>query len=177
MKLTFEEKFFARVRKDSANGCWLWKGHIKRDGYGLFHHQGRVAFAHRTSWTLHRGEIPKGMFVCHTCDVPACVNPDHLFLGTPGINAEDARQKGRFFGQRLGRTLSPGQVQQIRLLLAEDKMYMTEIARQFGVCSTTIRNIKFGRIWAHLPWPEEKVPASASKQGTQAQPESGSGTV
>ena len=83
---------------------------------------------------------------------------------------------------RLGRKLTPHQVQQIRLLLAEDKMYMTEIARQFGVSAVTIRSIKFGQIWAHLPWPEEKalpatesperLPATASGEGAAAEPES-----
>jgi len=178
MKLTFEEKFFARVQKGSVNGCWLWKGYLNPGGYGMVLCRGRMALAHRVSWTLHRGEIPEGMLICHICDVRACVNPEHLFLGTPGTNAADARRKGRLFRPRFGAKLTPDQVQQIRLLLDRDKMYMTEIARQFGVSSTTIRAIKFGQIWTHIPWPEEKaLPASASDQSTQAQPESGSGTV
>ena len=155
MKLSVTEKFMARVHK-TPDGCWQWKGAISPGGYGLFLFNGRRIFAHRASWILHRGEIPVALLVCHTCDVRYCVNPSHLFLGTPAMNAADARRKGRTSrGERKNSKLTADQVQQIRRLLMEDKMYMTEIGRQFGVASTTISSIKQGKIWVHLPWPDD----------------------
>ncbi|HMC32712.1 MAG TPA: HNH endonuclease [Candidatus Angelobacter sp.] len=115
--------------------------------------QGKRGAAHRIAWMLFRGEIPAAMFVCHTCDIPACVNPDHLFLGTPAMNAADARRKGRIRqGERISAAkLTTVQVQQVLALLAEDRMYMTEIARQFGVCVSTISGIRSGRLWRIFP--------------------------
>ena len=155
MKLTPGEKFLVKVRQDPATGCWLWTGYRTADGYGMANLQGKRGAAHRIAWMLFRGEIPAAMFVCHTCDIPACVNPDHLFLGTPAMNAADARRKGRIRqGERISAAkLTTVQVQQVLALLAEDRMYMTEVARQFGVCVSTISGIRSGRLWAHIPRP------------------------
>ncbi len=73
-------------------GCWLWTGYVER--YGVFH---RVK-AHRAAWTFYKGEIPQGKRVLHHCDVPSCVNPEHLFLGTLRDNTQDSIKKGRFRG-------------------------------------------------------------------------------
>lgn len=76
--------------------CWLWTGSVfKSSGYGACWVDPRTIGAHRASWIAHFGEIPEGMFVCHRCDVPLCVRPDHLFLGTPADNTRDMQQKGR----------------------------------------------------------------------------------
>ena len=81
------------------SGCWLWTAStMSRGGYGkMTVEQGeqQCTGAHRVSWMLHKGEIPKGMWVLHRCDVPACVNPDHLFLGDVVDNNRDAIEKGR----------------------------------------------------------------------------------
>lgn len=79
------------------NGCWIWnKAVIKSTGYGRMGMQdGSVDYAHRAAWKIFKGEIPKGLFVCHTCDVRKCVNPDHLFLGLPRDNIMDSLKKGR----------------------------------------------------------------------------------
>ena len=82
-----------------GNGCWLWPGAVNNKGYGMFQTQttGHVKFktTHRLAWELTNGPIPVGLFVCHTCDVPSCVNPAHLWLGTNQANIMDAVRKGR----------------------------------------------------------------------------------
>jgi hypothetical protein len=83
------DSFWNKVNKTS--GCWIWTA-ANKDGYGRYSNSG---YAHRISWEMHFGKIPAGMFVCHKCDNPPCVNPDHLFLGTNQDNVNDMRAKGR----------------------------------------------------------------------------------
>ena len=90
------KRFWERVRK--SEGCWVWFGYCTRYGYGMF--QARAVshhplYAHRVSWLLAFGAIPKGLHVLHRCDNPACVRPDHLFLGTQRDNNDDRDRKGR----------------------------------------------------------------------------------
>jgi len=97
---TLEERFWAKVKTDGA--CWLWQGAVTgSQGYGQFrgksHHP---EMAHRVSWELAHGPLPDGKWVLHRCDVPRCVRPDHLYLGTPWDNAQDSREAGRIRGVR-----------------------------------------------------------------------------
>lgn len=75
--------------------CWLWTGRLNRSTYGTVTIGGRLVLAHRASWALFRGPVPLGVGVLHHCDIPTCVNPEHLFLGTPKANAVDSSNKHR----------------------------------------------------------------------------------
>lgn len=112
------KRFLAKVEK--SKGCWIWQGSCWKNGYGCIQHQGRRQKAHRVAYQLLIGPIPGGLFVCHTCDIPSCVRPEHLFLGTARDNTCDAIAKGRIIPivhsketrERIaawhrGRTLSP----------------------------------------------------------------------
>jgi HNH endonuclease len=90
-----EQRFWLKVRK--STDCWLWTGTVAPDGYGIFATSGRTSVrAHRFSWALANGRtIPEGLLVLHSCDVPLCVNPEHLRIGTHADNMTDKRSHGR----------------------------------------------------------------------------------
>ena len=137
-------RFWAKVAP--SGDCWLWQGAtFPRNGYGSFSvaagkPRGHQAphYAHRVAWELANGAIPAGQHVLHSCDVPACVNPAHLFLGTHRNNMEDAARKGRLHVSRPnGRTVSDESVSQIRALAASG-VRRADLARQFGVSKTFV---------------------------------------
>ena len=145
------ERFLAKVARDPSTGCWMWKGYVRPGSYALIAIGKKRVFAHRIAWRLFRGEIPEGMRVCHQCDVYGCVNPDHLFLGTPAENSSDMKRKGRSCqGEKhFNAKLNDEKVRAIRALLARGERIRV-IAASFGVSRTTIEHIKNGLIWRHV---------------------------
>jgi hypothetical protein len=98
-------RFWARVRR--GDGCWEWQGTRLPTGYGFagtsYDRLVGERYAHRIAYVMEHGTIPRGMCICHKCDNPACVRPDHLFLGTYQDNTRDAMRKGRFLGWKPAR--------------------------------------------------------------------------
>lgn len=88
-------RFLAKTIPEPNSGCWLWTG-SQAGEYGTFKFNGSTVRSHRFSYQAFHGVHPGALYVCHKCDTPACVNPDHLFLGTQEDNLRDARNKGRF---------------------------------------------------------------------------------
>lgn len=95
MKLDDIDRFWMYVNYDDPTGCWLWEGHVDNHGYGFFWMDSKHIKAHRSSYLLFIGDIPDGFDVCHKCDTPGCVRPDHLFAATHYDNMQDMVNKGR----------------------------------------------------------------------------------
>lgn len=149
---TLEDAFWRRVLTRDIDQCWEFVG-ASSDGYGRISFQGRLYSAHRVSWQLHNGtDIPEGMVICHTCDNPPCVNPRHLFLGTPADNVRDAISKGRIsFGEKHPMAkLSADDVKEIRRLFSNG-MSQVEIAKIYGKTQGAISNIIRRKIWKNMP--------------------------
>jgi len=143
----YEDRFWSKINK-SVTGCWEWFGSLDTSGYGLFRFQRRLVKAHRFSWQLVHGEIPKGLLVCHHCDNRRCVNPAHLFLGTNKDNMQDASSKRRWKKQRpCRRVLSNEQVKEIRTILNEGHRVGGKIARQYGITPTMVSYIRRNKSW------------------------------
>jgi hypothetical protein len=167
MKFTPRERFLAKVCPESSSGCWLWRGQVRADGYGLVRFERKVHLAHRLAWKFFRGEIAPGLVVCHKCDVRGCVNPEHLFLGTMMDNVKDMMEKGRSLHGEKHRSakLTAEQVRRIKTMLAEDLLRVSDIAREYGVTHRTIACIARGTSWRHV-----KLPTAAIQSGAVEQP-------
>jgi hypothetical protein len=151
-----QERFWNWVEKTSE--CWLWKGAPNTTGYGQMSvvRSGKRApmLAHRLSFEYAHGPIPNGLFVCHACDKPACVRPDHLFLGDQTVNMRDMMKKGR--GRPGGdvkgrhtnhkRKLTPEAVRDMR----SSKEPSSLLAKKYGVSVSTVNAIRARIYWKHL---------------------------
>lgn len=142
----FEMNFSKRNRR----GCWEWRGRVYRR-YGTFSCKDGDVRAHRLSYRIYRGPIPEGLFVCHRCDNPICVNPDHLFLGTPADNCRDMISKGRakfYFG--ISSTMQVLTAEQVMIIRASNEP-RSVFAERYGVGCSTITSAATGVSWKHLP--------------------------
>jgi hypothetical protein len=102
VRMNLVEKFWSRVAMIPFHECWEWNGARTSSGYGSFKFKGKRYVASRASWEIHFGQVPSGLYVCHHCDNPGCVRPDHLFIGTSSDNMLDASSKGRLHNQFVG---------------------------------------------------------------------------
>lgn len=141
----------ARRTQIAESGCWLWIGtRDPKTGYGALRIGKKMMKAHRVSWDLYNGPIPDGLKVLHQCDVPNCINPDHLFLGTQLDNVRDMIAKGRkssHAGELNGRAkLTAEQAAEIKLATGS----LHEIARRYGVGKSIVGYIRSGQNWKHL---------------------------
>jgi len=136
MKITtkIKERFFVKVKKTS--GCWHWIASKNDCGYGQFKLNNKVLKAHRVSWIIHNGNIPRGFCVLHKCDNPVCVNPKHLWLGTRFDNNKDRMKKGRSFFK-----LSKRNIKIIRSVYSQGKLTQKFLAKIFYVNQSEISRI------------------------------------
>ena len=162
------DRFWVKVKK--TDSCWLWRGATNSRGYGRINRDGRYqsfVAAHRIAWELTYGPIPPGMGVCHRCDVPLCVRPDHLFLGTHADNMRDmaAKRRGtlgdrnpvRLYPERVQRgetcswsKLTEDQVRAIRSRYVPRKVTLQMLADEYGVTDMVIHKIIRRKSWAHV---------------------------
>ena len=134
------KRFWKYVDKRGSDECWEWTGGLKENRYGHFSLKGKTYRAHRVSWAIaHRTwPIPKGRYICHTCDNPTCVNPNHLYLGTPASNMQDRSP------------LSPEDVREIRYLRKFEAYSYEQLSYKFNVIKRTIRNICKYKSWSNV---------------------------
>lgn len=141
-------RFWPKVKK--TEGCWIWKAAYDKGGYGRFCYKSKAERAHRVSWELHNGLIPKELCVLHKCDVRGCVNPNHLFLGTRVDNIKDMDNKGRrvsLKGNKNGNSkLNEEKVKSIRQLFLKGHS-KSKLALKFGVTSQMISRIVRNKNW------------------------------
>jgi hypothetical protein len=148
-RIPIDQKIHNNVVKIPESGCWIWIGTLTPYGYGRTT-LGRNAGinAHRASYELKHGPIPKGMMALHHCDVRCCVNPDHIFLGTQQDNMADKVCKNRQAnGVKHGMSkLTEEQAREAKFGNAKP----TELAKKFNCSATIIRQIRGGMYWKHL---------------------------
>lgn len=158
------KRMIQHIEINKISGCWEWAG-SKWKGYGRMIIGSRTdgtrrsVSAHRVSYELKYGEIPHGMEVCHKCDNPCCINPDHLFIGTKQDNASDRDAKGRnivFIGEEQSRSkLTRKKVKDARWERAYKGTSYQALADKYGVSKKTIQNAINGITWKCVPYMPE----------------------
>jgi hypothetical protein len=149
------ERFMLRVVEFPNGGCWIWVGAYQTTGYGRWTTQrAKHRYAHRVAYEMYRGPIPDGLCVLHNCpggDNPACVNPEHMFLGTRAENQADMAHKGRSIRgeKRPNAKLTAADVMEVRAGLANGTP-SRELAARFGVTRGTINDVGRRYSWKHL---------------------------
>ena len=153
------DRFWEKVdRSGGPDACWEWQASKTKSGYGMFtpKHSHKTV-ASRFSWELANGPIPHGMHICHKCDNPSCVNPSHLFVGTPFDNQHDRIAKGRPNGAELRRGISQNAGEtnpssklswsQVMILRDAFSAFVREWAEQYGVSGTTVIYACLRKTW------------------------------
>ena len=159
-----DERFWAKVDKSNNGGCWIWiGGKLGRLKHGGFWDGKQMTYAHRVSYEFVNGPIPEGKEIMHICDNPACVNPNHLMLGSHAENMLDAKTKGRTsggfhfvheenrsLGEKHGQSkLTDNDIREIRQKY-DSGIKVNELARQYGMGHAQIGMIAHRRAWIHI---------------------------
>jgi len=138
---------------NNLENCWIWNGPKNKFGYGIFYYNYNRVKAHRFIYSCYNGDFDKTLFVCHKCDVPSCINPNHLFLGTPKDNSQDMVDKDRSpRGERSGTSkLTDNDVKQILTDISLNK-YNTilDISKNYNIKSMQIIRILNNQNWKHV---------------------------
>jgi hypothetical protein len=148
-----QERIEAKVLRIPEAGCWVWMGGTTVRGYGQIESHKRKLYAHRASYEAFIGPIPEGMYVCHACDNVACVNPNHLFLGTQKQNLQDMASKGRSTrGEKNPQAkLTEMDVHVIKkFFFTKSDVTDAEIAKLYGVTRSAITLIRKKERWNHV---------------------------
>lgn len=152
---TLKLRLLEKSIPEPNTGCWLWTASHKSNGYGYMWGGSKKEHSHRLSYSLFKGAIPSVMFVLHRCDQPACINPDHLFVGTQSDNLNDCVKKGRHRPASLKgevnhkSKLTDLDVEAIRSATKKPR-YLYELSEKYGVSRGSICAVRNGRTWKHL---------------------------
>lgn len=149
--LNAKERLLSKIERIPFSGCWIWMGDSIVKGYGLLSVNGKCEYAHRASFSFHKGPIPEGMLVRHTCDIPLCVNPDHLVLGTKQDNANDMKSRGRSRNgeKNVNAKLNAALVEEIRSIhiKGHPEFGATALAARFDIGTTAAWKIVTNKTW------------------------------
>ena len=145
----FEEKYIPLTE----SGCWIWLASGLKQGYGRINVNGKKVLAHRLSYQLYKGAVSSKICVLHKYDIPSCVNPDHLYLGTQADNMIDCAEKGRHSkvdgSKNPASKLTEKDIPVIRQRLKNGETQLT-IAKDYGINRSKISSIKLGCTWGHV---------------------------
>lgn len=144
-----ECRFWSKVYRPEGDGCWLWTGGLKEFGHGAFKANGRCVGAHQFSWVLANGPVPCGKLLRHTCDVPACVRPTHIVLGTHQNNMDDMVERGRAHGGG-GPKITEDVVRVLRDEYATGQVTQPQLADRHGQSVALVRRAINGVTWAQV---------------------------
>jgi hypothetical protein len=148
--LPIETRLIRQSTEDNETGCWNWDGSKDKDGYGYIKMDGKTTKAHRASFIVANGPVPEGLWVLHTCDNPSCINPQHLYAGTPMENMQDRKDRGRDTGWSRDNS---GERNPRAVLTPDDVSYIRkhwvwgrgpEFAKRFGVSVVQITRVRRG---------------------------------
>ena len=146
------ERFWSKV--DKTVSCWNWSACTDKDGYGIFWLNDGNSRAHRVSMMLEGCDIPSGMMVCHTCDNPSCVNPDHLYIGDSQTNVDDMIERGRVASQR-GEMNGHSKLTESIVREIRDRVFAGEtqraVAKSLNIDHKHVNMVILRKCWKHIP--------------------------